>query len=96
MQHAACLQHGAYRHAPSHRRAEGSQRAVRRGAVVAEFVGAEERLGYLIQTSMAFFKVPLAFGAVVILAALGMVLFGIVEAAERLLPPWAARAPDPF
>ncbi len=66
------------------------------GAVVAEFVGADEGLGYLIQTSMAFFKVPLAFGAVVILAALGMVLFGIVEAAERLLFPWAARAPDPF
>ncbi len=36
------------------------------------------------------FKVPLAFGAVVILAAPG-----IAEAAERLFP-WAARAPDPF
>ena len=44
---------------------------------------------------MAFFKVPLAFGAVVILAALGMVL-GIAEAAERRLFPWAARTPDPF
>lgn len=61
------------------------------GAVVAEFVGADEGLGYLIQTSMAFFKVPLAFGAVAVLAILGIVLFGIVELAERALFPWASR-----
>lgn len=66
------------------------------GAVVAEFVGADEGLGYLIQTSMAFFKVPLAFGAVVILAAMGIILFGLVEAAERLLFPWStAASPQP-
>ena len=65
------------------------------GAVVAEFVGADEGLGYLIQTSMAFFKVPLAYGAVTILAGLGVVLFGIVEASERLQFPWAVRAPPP-
>ena len=65
------------------------------GAVVAEFVGADEGLGYLIQTSMAFFKVPLAFGAVVILAALGIVLFAVVELAERLLFPWAIQAETP-
>ncbi len=66
------------------------------GAVVAEFVGADEGLGYLIQTSMAFFKVPLAFGAVLVLAILGIVLFALVEAAERLLFPWSVRAaPSP-
>ena len=59
------------------------------GAVVGEFVGADRGLGYLIQTSMAFFKVPLAFGAVVVLAAMGIVLFQIVALAERLLFPWA-------
>lgn len=65
------------------------------GAVVAEFVGADEGLGYLIQTSMAFFKVPLAFGAVVVLAAMGIVLFALVEAAERLLFPWSTGAAAP-
>ncbi len=65
------------------------------GAVVAEFVGADEGLGYLIQTSMAFFKVPLAFGAVVILAGLGIVLFAIVEVSERLLFPWSNRVDPP-
>ena len=33
------------------------------GAVVAEFVNADAGLGYLIVTSTAFFKVPLAWGA---------------------------------
>ena len=65
------------------------------GAVVAEFVGADEGLGYLIQTSMAFFKVGLAFGAVVILALIGIVLFGVVALAERWLFPWAQRVETP-
>ena len=66
------------------------------GAVVAEFVGADAGLGYLIQTSMAFFRTPLAFGAVVILALLGILLFQAVTLAERILFPWssgAAQAP---
>ena len=61
------------------------------GAVVAEFVGAESGLGYLIQTSMAFFKVPLAFGAMLILSALGIILFQLVDWFERLAFPWAER-----
>jgi len=65
------------------------------GAVVAEFVGADAGLGYLIQTSMAFFRTPLAFGAVVILALLGIVLFQAVSLAERLLFPWSSGAERP-
>ena len=62
------------------------------GAVVAEFVGADAGLGYLIQSSMAFFRTPLAFGAVVILALLGILLFQVVALAERLLFPWSSGA----
>ncbi len=62
------------------------------GAVVAEFVGADAGLGYLIQTSMAFFRTPLAFGAVVILALMGILLFQAVSLAERLLFPWSSGA----
>jgi len=65
------------------------------GAVVAEFVGADAGLGYLIQTSMAFFKTPLAFGAVVILAAMGIVLFQVVTLIEKLLFPWSSGADQP-
>jgi NitT/TauT family transport system permease protein len=62
------------------------------GAVVAEFVGADAGLGYLIQTSMAFFRTPLAFAAVVILAMMGMALFAIVGLIERILFPWSTSA----
>jgi NitT/TauT family transport system permease protein len=60
------------------------------GAVVAEFVGADAGLGYLIQTSMAFFRTPLAFSAVVILAIMGIVLFQAVSMLERILFPWSS------
>lgn len=60
------------------------------GAVVAEFVGADAGLGYLIQTSMAFFRTPLAFSAVVILALMGIVLFQAVSIIERILFPWSS------
>ncbi|WP_342451495.1 ABC transporter permease [Neoroseomonas nitratireducens] len=62
------------------------------GAVVAEFVGADAGLGYLIQTSMAFFRTPLAFSAVVILAIMGIVLFQAVSMLERILFPWSSGA----
>lgn len=65
------------------------------GAVVAEFVGADAGLGYLIQTSMAFFRTPLAFGAVVILALLGILLFQLVVQAERVLFPWSSGVERP-
>jgi NitT/TauT family transport system permease protein len=64
------------------------------GAVVAEFVGADTGLGYLIQTSMAFFRTPVAFGAVVILAIMGIALFQLVEVTERLLVPWSSNLED--
>lgn len=62
------------------------------GAVVAEFVGADAGLGYLIQTSMAFFRTPLAYGAVVILALMGILIFQAVTLIERILFPWSSGA----
>ena len=41
---------------------------------------------------MAFFRTPLAFGAVVILGPLGLLLFHSVTLAERLLFPWSSGA----
>ena len=62
------------------------------GAVVAEFVNADQGLGYLIVTSTAFFKVPLAFGAVIVLSLMGIVLFQLVVMLERWLFPWSSSA----
>lgn len=60
------------------------------GAVVAEFVNADRGLGYLIVTSTAFFKVPLAWGALVMLSVLGIVLFQVVVITERIFFPWSS------
>jgi NitT/TauT family transport system permease protein len=62
------------------------------GAVVGEFVNADRGLGYLIVTSTAFFRVPLAWGALVLLSLLGIVLFQIIVIVERVFFPWAIDA----
>lgn len=59
------------------------------GAVVGEFVAAESGLGYLITSSMAFFKTPVAFGAILILALTSISLFQTVVLIEHFLFPWA-------
>ncbi|MCR9074250.1 MAG: ABC transporter permease [Alphaproteobacteria bacterium] len=61
------------------------------GAVVGEFVNADKGLGYLIVSSTAFFQVPVAFGALILLSLLGVVLFQAVVVAERVLFPWSAK-----
>ncbi len=60
------------------------------GAVVAEFVNADAGLGFLIVTSTAFFKVPVAFGALIILSIMGVVLFQIIVVLERVMFPWSS------
>jgi NitT/TauT family transport system permease protein len=65
------------------------------GAVVAEFVNADQGLGYLIVTATAFFKVPLAWGALILLSLMGIVLFQLVVIIERVLFPWSPGADKP-
>ena len=60
------------------------------GAVVGEFVNADKGLGYLIITATAFFRVPVAFGALILLSVIGVVLFQIVVIIERVFFPWSA------
>ena len=59
------------------------------GAVVAEFVAAERGLGFMIYTSTAFFQLPVAFGAMIVLGLVGTVLFQTVSQIERRFFPWA-------
>jgi len=62
------------------------------GAVVGEFVNADRGLGYLIVTSTAFFNVPLAWGALVLLSLLGIILFQALVIIEQVFFPWAVDA----
>ncbi|MFP1680128.1 ABC transporter permease [Alloalcanivorax sp. C16-2] len=59
------------------------------GAVVAEFVAAEDGLGFFIAFSTSFFKVPQAFAALGVLVTLSLVLFQLVSLTQRLLFPWS-------
>ena len=59
------------------------------GAVVAEFVAAEKGIGYFIQFSTSFFKVPQAFAGLFTLAILSITLFQIVNLIQRLFFAWS-------
>ncbi len=58
------------------------------GAVVAEFVGADSGLGYVILSASSNFDITRQFSSIVILSALGMLFFWMVEFAERVSIPW--------
>lgn len=59
------------------------------GAVVAEFVAAEEGLGYFIQFSTSFFRIPQAFAGLFFLAVVSLLLFKSVQWAQQLFFPWS-------
>ncbi len=59
------------------------------GSVVGEFVAATEGLGYLIFSANTNLDTKLVFAAVVLLSAMGIVLFQIVRLAQKVLVPWA-------
>jgi len=58
------------------------------GAVVAEFIGSDRGLGYLILTSSGTMNTAAMFGVLVILSIVGMACFYAVVFAERVLCPW--------
>jgi NitT/TauT family transport system permease protein len=60
------------------------------GAVVGEFVGANEGLGYVILQANGNLDTPMLFAGLLIMSLLGVVLFVIVELLEYFLLPWHA------
>jgi putative hydroxymethylpyrimidine transport system permease protein len=62
------------------------------GAVFAEWVGSSSGLGYLILTDNAQVQTADEFAAIVLLALIGVALFGAVGLVERVALPWY-RAP---
>ena len=54
-------------------------------AIVGEWIGANQGLGYLIVLSGSYFKIPTLWAAVVVAAALTLALVGLVTLGERLL-----------
>ena len=58
------------------------------GAVVGEWIGSSQGLGYLMIRSKAQFLTERVFAAIVILSAMGVGLFLLAGLAERLAIPW--------
>ncbi|WP_211718236.1 ABC transporter permease [Nocardiopsis sp. MG754419] len=60
------------------------------GAVVGEFVGANSGLGYVILQANGNIDTAMLFAALIIMSALGVLLFAIIHVAEMFLIPWHA------
>lgn len=58
------------------------------GAVVGEFVAADQGLGYLVLQGSARLQPEELFAAIVVLALVGIALFNLVRVVERLLVSW--------
>jgi NitT/TauT family transport system permease protein len=58
------------------------------GAVIGEFVGSSEGLGFLLLAATSQLDTPLAFAALFALSFLGILVYLLVELAERLIAPW--------
>ncbi len=64
------------------------------GAVIGEFVGSSEGLGFLLLTATSQLDTPLAFAALFALSFLGIFVYLLVEWVERLIAPWLPPAPE--
>ena len=62
------------------------------GAVIGEFMGSNEGLGNLLLTANSQLNSPLVWASLTVLSVLGVILYGLVVAAEKLLMPWAVDA----
>lgn len=60
------------------------------GAVVAEFVGSSEGLGYVVVSASSVFNSELAFGAIAVLSLMSVGLYAVLERVEKWLCPWYA------
>lgn len=58
------------------------------GAIVGEFVGASEGLGYLLMFATAQMQTALVFAGLLFLASIGIVFFALIQLWERLAIPW--------
>ncbi|HEX6999475.1 MAG TPA: ABC transporter permease [Gammaproteobacteria bacterium] len=58
------------------------------GAIVGEYLGGNEGLGYMVVVSLNALDAPQLFAVIILLAALGSVLFFAVNGLKRLMIPW--------
>lgn len=64
------------------------------GAIIGEFVGAEEGLGFAILRAGAYLDTALQFGCFILLAIIGITLFGAICLIQRITMPWFVPAEE--
>ena len=64
------------------------------GSVLSETVAGNAGIGYLLASASASFNVPLVFAGLVVIAAMGVVMYVICAWAERRFTFWAQRGSD--
>lgn len=60
------------------------------GAVAGEIFAGSEGLGYLVSSAAGALNTPLAYAAIVVISAMGLILYYLMLWLERRLLPWAA------
>ncbi|MBE9039395.1 ABC transporter permease [Oscillatoriales cyanobacterium LEGE 11467] len=58
------------------------------GAVVAEFIGSEQGIGFAIKSSSYFLSTDLTFAAILVSALIGLAFFWLISALERKIVFW--------
>jgi NitT/TauT family transport system permease protein len=61
------------------------------GAIVGEFAGASDGLGYVIQFASTQLDTPLVFAALLLVSVLGIAFYYAAEILERIVVPWAPK-----
>jgi NitT/TauT family transport system permease protein len=64
------------------------------GAVVSESIASNVGIGYLMLTASATFRVPLVFGGLLVIAAMGIIMYMAASVLERRWASWATRGSD--
>jgi len=59
------------------------------GAIVGEFIASEKGLAALILQAQSYLEMGAMVGALLWISVMAMILFGLINLAERLLMPWA-------
>jgi NitT/TauT family transport system permease protein len=59
------------------------------GSVISETVAANAGIGYLMAVAASDFNTRLAFGGLAVLAAMGVLLYGVFAVIERRMTAWA-------
>jgi NitT/TauT family transport system permease protein len=64
------------------------------GSVISETVASNEGIGYLMLSASATFQVPLVFAALLVIAAMGVMMYAVAAGFERRYTTWAIRGLD--